>query len=77
MFLANENEIKRIDLPVGLGEDGVFRADIGGNHVAAPPGLSGKHVVAGWRNEKLPAALMHPFGELGWGGIFPDNKRLL
>ena len=60
-----ENEVKRIDLPVGLGEDGVFRADIGGNDVAATPGLGGEHVVAGRRNERLPAALMHPVGELG------------
>ena len=72
-----ENEIKRIDLPVGLGEDGVFRADIGGNDVAAPPGLGGEHVVAGRRNEGLPVALMHPTGELGWSRIFPDDEWLL
>ena len=60
-----ENEIKRIDLSVGLGEDGVFRADIGGNDVSAMPSLGGEHVVAGRRNEELPAALMHPVGELG------------
>lgn len=72
-----ENEIKRIDLPVGLGEDGVFRADIGGNDVAAAPGLGGEHVVAGRRNEELPATLMHPVGELGRGRIFPDDEWLL
>ena len=29
-FPAHKNKIEEIDLPVGPGEDGVFRADIGG-----------------------------------------------
>ena len=44
LFLANENEVEGIDLPVGLGEDDVFRADIGGNDVLATPGEGGVDV---------------------------------
>jgi hypothetical protein len=74
---ARQDEIERIDFPVDLGEDGVFRADIGGYDFSATPSLGGEHVVAGRRNEGLPAALMHPVGEQGWGRILADDKRLL
>ena len=71
-----ENEVEWVNFAVRLGEDGIFRTDVGGDDFSALPGEGGKHVMAGRRKVRAPIVPMHPVGELGRSGIFPNEEGL-
>lgn len=71
------DEVERINLPVGFSEDGILGADVRGNDISPTPRLGGEHVEAGRQRLAVPSFAMHPRVELPDGRVFTDEEGLL